>query len=122
MFMILELTVAALVACDPALAVLFTPRHPQMGHYEVCTTDQPIDQAAPAGTPIEAIEPLDAFGAAGTYDRSKLARLYAGERARVAYRWRREGDAFESVTFISPYPDATLTHLSPGTMLIRWIK
>jgi hypothetical protein len=122
MYMILELMVAALVACDPALTVLFTPRHPQLGRYDVCTTAQPIESAAPAGSDIEAIEALDAFGSAGEYDRSKLARLYGGTRARVAHRWTQEGDAFESVTFISPYPDATLTHLLPGTMLIRWSR
>jgi hypothetical protein len=122
MFMILELALSALVACDPALAALFTPRHPQMGNYEVCTTEQPIEQVAPAGALVEATEPLDAFGAAGTYDRWKLARLYDGKRARVAHQWTHEGDSFESVTFISPYPDVTLTHLFPGTMLIRWTK
>lgn len=121
MFMILELMVVALAACDPALTALFTPRHPQMGRYEVCTTEEPIEKAAP-GSPIEATEPLDAFGKAGDYDRSKLARLYGGKRARVAHRWKQEGDAFETVTFISPYPDATLTFLLPGTMLIRWTK
>jgi len=122
MFMILELMVVALVACDPMLTALFTPRHPQLGRYEVCTTEEPIERAAKSGPPIEAVEPLDAFGAAGDYDRSKLTRLYGGTRARVAHEWKQQGDAFESVTFISPYPDATLTHLLPGTMLIRCIK
>jgi hypothetical protein len=122
MFMILEFMVIALVACDPALTALFTPRHPQLGRYEVCTTEQPIENAVAAGSPIESTEPLDAFGTAGDYDRSKLARLYGGKRARVARQWTQQGDAFESVTFISPYPDATLTHLLPGTMLIRWMK
>jgi hypothetical protein len=121
MFMILELVLVALAACDPSLTALFTPLHPQLGHYEVCTTEEPIDKIA-AGSSIEAIEPLDAFGLAGDYDRSKLTRLYGGTRARVAHQWKQQADAFESVTFISPYPDATLTRLMPGTMLIRWIK
>ncbi|HEY2905105.1 MAG TPA: hypothetical protein VGJ29_04340 [Vicinamibacterales bacterium] len=122
MFMILELMVVALVACDPALTALFTPQHPQLGRYEVCTTDEPIEKVAGSASPIEATEPLDAFGTAGNYDRSKLSRLYGGRRARVAHRWKQAGDAYESLTFISPYPDATLTHLLPGTMVIRWIK
>jgi hypothetical protein len=122
MFMILELMVVALAACDPALTALFTPRHPQLGRYEICTTTDPIETAAASASAIEATEPLDAFGTAGNYDRSKLSRLYGGKRALVAHRWTQSGDAFESITFISPYPDATLTHLLPGTMLIRWIK
>lgn len=121
MFMILEFVVAALVACDPALTALFTPPHPQMGRYEVCTTAQPIETMVAAGTRIESSEPLDAFGAAGPYDRSKLARLYGGTRARVAHQWRQDGIVFESETLVSPYPDATLTHLQAGTMRIRWI-
>jgi len=121
MFMILELVVVALVACDPALTALFTPPHPQLGRYEVCTTDQPIEAGLPAGTTIESVDPLDAFGAAGPYDRSKLARLYGGKRARVARFWKQDGGVFESDTLISPYPDAALAALHPGTMVIRWI-
>jgi hypothetical protein len=120
--MILELVVAALVACDPVLTAVFTPRHPQLGRYEVCTTEQSIDRAAPPGASIDAVEPLDAFGAAGSYDRSRLVRLYGGKRARVAHSWKQDADGFESTTFISPYPDAALTRLLPGTMLIRWTK
>jgi hypothetical protein len=120
--MILELTAAALLACDPALAALFTPAHPQVGRYEVCTTAQPLDEVAGAGAEPEAIEAADAFGTAGTYDRSKLTRLYGGTRARVVRQWKQDEGRFESLTLISPYPDATLTHLSQGTMIIRWIK
>ena len=70
--------------------------------------------------PPENIDPLDAFGTAGAYDRSVLARLYGGARARVARGWMQEGDRFESIILISPFPDATLTHLLPGTMVIRF--
>ena len=31
------------------------------------------------------------------------------------------GDRFESITRLSPYPDASLTHLLPGTLEIRFI-
>ncbi|HEV3139494.1 MAG TPA: hypothetical protein VGY57_03205, partial [Vicinamibacterales bacterium] len=69
---------------------------------------------------ITELEPLDAFGSAGRYDRSALARAYGGTRARVARGWRKTGDRFESITLISPYPDATLTRLNPGTLIIRF--
>ncbi|HKB12199.1 MAG TPA: hypothetical protein VKD69_16170, partial [Vicinamibacterales bacterium] len=62
-------------ACDPVYAALFTPIRPHFGRYEVCTSPDPLDEA---GT--EALEPLDAFGSAGAYDRAKLARLYGGTR------------------------------------------
>jgi hypothetical protein len=133
--------------CDPALTALFTPRHPQVGRYEVCTTETPIDAVAagsgePAGSrrsggsggsgtsggsseseariEIDALEALDAFGAAGSYDRSALAQLYGATRVRVARVWTKHDDRFESLTLLSPYPDASLTHLLPGTMVIRF--
>jgi hypothetical protein len=114
--------------CDPALTVLFTPAHPRMGRYEVCTAAEPIERLVAAsgdvgGTTYGAIEPLealDAFGAAGPYNRPALARLYGGTRVRVARGWTRRGGEFESVTLLSPYPDASLTRLLPGTLIIRW--
>ena len=106
---------APVYACDPALTALFTPRQPLMGHYGVCTTREPLaeDQG-------EALEALDAFGTAGAYKRSALARLYGGRRVRVDRRWTASGGRFESVTRLSPYPDASLTRLWPGTMEIRF--
>jgi hypothetical protein len=117
---------AAALSCDPALTALFTPLHPILGRYEVCTTADPLDRvAAPAPDaphygPSEMLEPLEAFGEAGPYDRAALARLYAGTRVRVARGWIERGDRFESITLVSPHPDATLTRLSPGTMVIKW--
>lgn len=113
----------AILVCDPALTGLFTPRHPDIGQYEVCTSPEPLAALTYAGWTIDAaenVEPLDAFGTGGSYDRSALARLYGGTRARVARGWIQEGDRFESVTLISPFPDATLTRLLPGTMVIRF--
>ena len=107
-----------LVSCDPALVPLFTPPHPRVGRYEVCVLDEPLRPVN--GGAVEALEALDAFGAAGTYDRSKLARLYLGRRVQVARGWNRVGGRFESITRLSPYPDATLTHLLSGTLEIRW--
>ena len=117
---------AAVLSCDPALTALFTPRRPALGQYEVCTTADPLDRIVadtPAGFhygPAEMLEPLDAFGQAGPYSRAALARLYAGQRVRVARGWAERGDRFESITLLSPYPNAALTGLQPGTMVIRW--
>jgi hypothetical protein len=106
--------------CDPALAALFTPRHPLVGAYEVCTTDLPIEAVAEPGWTIENLEPLDAFGGAGSYDRFAVSRLYRGRRARVAHGWRQDGERFESITLISPHPDRSLARLESGTLVIRF--
>jgi hypothetical protein len=116
-------------ACDPAFTRLFTPPRPLLGRYQVCTTDEPLDRlvAGPASTTperygeIEALEALDAFGAAGTYQRSALSRLYGGTRVRVVRGWAAPAGQFESITLLSPYPDASLNRLLPGTMSIRWV-
>lgn len=122
---ILLYVVVAVLSCDPALATLFTPERPRLGRYEVCTTPAPLEAViaqagpdAPRYSAPEALEALNAFGKAGSYDRLKLARLYAGTRARVVRGWKERDGAFESRTLISPYPDATLTRLNPGTMII----
>ena len=108
-----------LASCDPALITLFTPPHPRLGRYEVCTSSDPIQPVD--GGAIEALEALEAFGAAGTYNRPALSRLYGGTRVRVARGWRSEGGRFESITRLSPYPDASLTRLLPGTLEIRFV-
>ena len=115
---------AGVLACDPALTTLFAPPQVGLGRYEVCTTTEPLEEVAAGGPhygPIEQLDPLDAFGAAGSYSRAALARLYAGTRVRVARGWIEYADRFESITLLSPYPDATLRRLVPGTMVIRWI-
>jgi hypothetical protein len=116
--------VIALLSCDPRLTALFTPEHPRVGRYQVCTTSDALEAVVAAspkglhyGAPV-ALEPLDAFGTAGPYDRAAVAQLYRGTRARVARGWTEQNGVLESRTLISPYPDATLTHLSPGTMII----
>src|SRR5262245_20581103 len=144
-----QFVLAAALACDPALTRLFTPLHPQLGAYEVCTDDRApevvvasedksMEGAAPATPelaptagerrrvhysygPIEAVEPLEAFGDVGTYDRAAVVRLYGGRRVAVARGWIRDGNRFESVTLVSPYPDASLSRLEPGTLVIRWV-
>ena len=127
--MILVLLAAVIATCDPALTALFTPLRPAVGRYDVCTTDQPLERVAtdtaegPGGPhygPSELLDPLDAFGSAGSYSRAALARLYNGQRVRVVRGWLDRDGHFESITLLSPYPDATLTKLVPGTMIIRW--
>jgi len=118
--------IALSMICDPLLAALFTPPRPPLGRYEVCTTSEPLEaagaeDAAGQTVRIEALEPLDAFGAAGPYNRGALVRLYGGTRVRVARRWQQHDGQFISETLLSPYPVATLTRLNPGTMVIRFI-
>jgi len=108
-------------ACDPALARLFTPERPVLGRYEACADPRPLVEIAPSDWMVEALEPADAFGGAGAYDRAALTRLYGGTRPRVARGWSEAGDRFESVTLISPYPNTAVTKLEPGTLIIRWI-
>src|SRR5919204_3987320 len=105
--------------CDPVLTALFTPRMPEIGRYQVCTSPSPLERAIADLTAegfqfseIERLEPADAFGTAGAYNRFALARLYGGQRVRVARGWREQGAAFESITVLSPYPDATLSRLT----------
>jgi hypothetical protein len=126
--MILEVGFAAFLACNGLLTSLFTPSRPSVGRYEVCTTSESQEatraEGAQTGTqwaPVEALEALDAFGAAGAYRRSALAQLYGGTRVRVSRGWLATADHFESFTLLSPYPDASLTHLMNGTMVIRYI-
>jgi len=115
--------------CDAALTALFTPRHPRAGTYEVCTTASPLDEAAEADERVHAaqvgevaaVDPLDAFGTSGPYDRSALSRLYGGRRARVARGWWRDGHVLVSTTYVSPHPDRSFTTLAPGTLVIRYI-
>jgi hypothetical protein len=129
------------LTCDPVLTRLFTPLHPQLGTYEVCTDARPLaavardwerSSAAPELAPnsaerrrvqhgdVESVEPLDVFGMVGTYDHAAVVRLYGGRRVQVVRGWKTDGDRFESVTLVSPYPDASLSRLEPGTMVITF--
>ena len=122
--MIYATALILLQQADPALTALFTPPRPILGAYEVSVSSEPIETVVRDGAhygAIESLEPLDAFGSAGRYDRAALARLYGGSRPRVTHGWRRDGGRFESLTLISPYPDATLTRLNAGTLIIRFI-
>jgi len=119
--MIVETVLLALVTADPALAALFTPIQPVLGRYDVVVTAEPIDRVKQPDAAIDVVDPLDALGFAGPYDRGAVSRLYASRRARVVREWQREGSTFVAITLISPYPDAALTRLVEGTMAIRFI-
>jgi hypothetical protein len=106
------------LTCDPALASLFTPPQPQMGSYEACRSAAPLVELVRSGWIMETVPPADAFGQAGTYDRARLARLYGGRRATVARGYVQHADHLESITLISPYPDASLSQLQAGTLIL----
>jgi hypothetical protein len=114
------------MACEPGLALQFAPRRPSLGRYKVCTTPAPLEELrAEAGftyTGVEYLEAPDVFGAGSAIlaDRGRLARLYGGQRARVLRGWRAGSGEFESVTLVTPYPDASLTRLETGTLIIRY--
>jgi hypothetical protein len=97
------------------------------GRYEVCTTSAPIDDVLRGAVEglhvgaVEALDPLEAFGAAGPYDRSALSRLFGAQRARVARGWLDDGSNLVSVTYVSPHPNRTFTTLEPGTLVIRYV-
>jgi hypothetical protein len=116
-------------APNAALAGLFTPLSVPPGTYTVSTTPQPIAVVAAA---LKACDPIptpgawtlttpeahDAFGQAGVYDRSRLAQLFGGRRPTVARGALVRDGTREAYTLISPYPDAALSRLESGTMVV----
>ena len=115
---------APAAGCDPAFAGVFAPARPQFGTYEVCTTDElPARVLSREGfrpAEPERLEVLDALGTAGDYDRSRAAQLFNGRRIDVRRGWRVVAGRFESMTTLSPYPDASMTSVREGTLTIRW--
>lgn len=122
----------------PDLAAILLPRHAPSGSYQIARLDAPIETAGrqllaslgegaqanqPAGAwTVTRREPLEAFGNAGLYDRSRLARLFDGRPARVLRApIVRGGRVVASLTLLSPYPDAGLTRLEPGTLAILFM-
>src|SRR5689334_25382324 len=83
------------LACDAAFVALFTPETSPSGRYEACVSEASITtglhgMTAPDvhfGEP-ERLEPLDAFGTAGSYSRARLVQLYGGRRVYVLRGWR----------------------------------
>jgi hypothetical protein len=118
---------------DATLTRTFTPPTAPKGTYRVFVTGASIDKVISAfksvanspGVPgawaIQQTDPLSAFGEAGPYDGTKVARLYAGRRARVARGpVVQNGRTMASITVVSPYPDASMTRLEPGSLVIEY--
>ena len=118
----------------PGYLRLFAPSGPRAAAYHIYASPLGIDTLLarlasepsllhpPGAWMPAALLPGDAFGQTGSYDRSKLARLYGSKRALVAHGPRAPstplGASSEAWTLISPYPSRDLTRLEPGTMLI----
>jgi hypothetical protein len=120
----LALLVSALAGWtdSPAHRPLFTPPALPEGVYRTYVSPKPLDELArDLGVQPQSLTASDAFGRTGPYNRWTVARLYGGRRARVARTYRQEphtGAVVEAWTLVSPYPDAALTRLEPGTLLI----
>ena len=108
-------------SCDPVFLKLFAPARPRVGRYEICASTSPIEALTRPGWLTERLAPLEAFGQAGAYDRSRLARLFGARRATVARGWLDEEGRYESVTLISPHPDTGFSRLEEGTLIVRFI-
>ena len=78
----------------------------------------PAVQRPPGAWEPHAMIAFDAFGRSGSYNRWKLAGLYGSRRARVARGPRVDHGQSESWMLVAPYPDPTLQHLEPGTLII----
>lgn len=114
----------------PAYLPLFTPVRVPFGTFQTHTTTADLASvvrhlsgspafSAPGAFRVESVITLEAFGQSGGYDRWKLARLYGARRVTVARGPRMEGGrTVEAWTLISPYPDASLERLEPGTLRI----
>ena len=114
---------------DPALTRLFTPRAVPDGTYAAYRSTRTLadiagslrvqdrSPAPGAWLPVRQ-EAMDAFGNAGRFDRFRLAELFRGLRPLVARGSLVRDGHRAAYTLISPYPDATLSRLEPGTMVI----
>lgn len=110
---------------------LFAPVGTRAAAYRIFVTTLPIDTLLsrlaqdpsllhPPGAWVPApVLPTDAFGQTGSYDRSRLTRLYGARRPVVARGPRgAAGRPVEAWTLVSPYPSRDLTRLESGTMLV----
>jgi hypothetical protein len=112
---------------SPAHVRLFAPSAHQ-SDYRAFVSTAALDEvvrglaAAQPGPPgawqPESVSPLDAFGSSGGYNRFQVARLYLGNRPRTARGPWATPDGLESWTLVSPYPNAALDAVEPGTLLL----
>jgi hypothetical protein len=117
------------ITASPAHVRLFAPPA-RAAAFRFDRTDAPIESVAqlyrqrwPAADPrswrIERQAARDAFDGAALYDRARLARLYAGRDPRVARGPVTENaEVVQVVLLMSPYPEADLRRLNPGTLIM----
>jgi hypothetical protein len=81
--------------------------------------DDPSAVHTPGAWTVQRELPRDAFGRSGSYNRSRLARLYGSRAVSVARGARAAGGRVtESWTLLSPYPDPLLERLESGTLVL----
>jgi hypothetical protein len=114
---------------DDTLRLLFTPATFPAGTFTVHRTDERITTLAAR---LKGLDPapadgawhaeragvFDAFGAEGPYDKPRLARLFGGLSPVVARGTLVTPAGRLAITLIAPYPDASLSSLRQGTMVI----
>jgi hypothetical protein len=116
---------------DAALTRLFTPLSVPPGMYLVYRSSEAIEtltarlralDPAPAAGAWESTRPEahGAFGQEGPYDRDRLARLFNGKRVTLVRGSLVHQRQHVAYTLISPYPDATLSRIMEGTMVIEF--
>ena len=114
---------------DDALQRAFTPATFAAGSFAVHRSAETIARLAarlraldPAPAPgawdVERAGVFDAFGGDGPYDKARLARLFGGSSPTVARGTLVTAAGRRAFTLISPCPDASLSSLRPGTMVI----
>lgn len=116
---------------DPALTRLFTPGSAPPGTYVIYRSGEEIGtlaarlralDTAPARGAWEPARPEApaAFGQEGPYDRDRLARLFNGKRVTLVRGSLVHQGHRVAYTLVSPYPDATLSRITEGTMVIEF--
>jgi hypothetical protein len=111
---------------DAALTRLFTPRGMPSGTYIVHRSTDSIEALT---SRLRALDPspsrpeaANAFGQDGVYDRARLARLFTGKRVTVVRGSLVLDGRRVAYMLISPYPDAALSVIEPGTMVVeQWV-
>jgi hypothetical protein len=114
---------------DDELRLAFTPATFAVGSFAVHRSGEAIARLAarlraldPAPAPgawhVHGAGVFDAFGGEGPYDKARLARLFGGSSPSVARGTLLTIDGRRAFTLISPCPDASLSSLGAGTMVI----
>jgi hypothetical protein len=114
---------------DDGLRLAFTPATFAAGSFAVHRSEEAIARLAarlraldPAPAPgawqVARAGVFDAFGGEGPYDKGRLARLFGGSSPFVARGTLVTTAGRRAFTLISPCPDAALSSLAAGTMVI----